>query len=522
MVLRTWDLGQPFGMIFDEVYHARTATEFLQDWRYGEPHDIYEFTHPHLAKYLIAVGLVAFGDDNVTGTADLGGPVTDAVTETRWSPPDQPDQRDGDRLYTATPSGVVAYDLATRQVVATVAARAGTGAGAPGGRRGGHVLYVADDAGGLWTIQTPDLDALRASASAAAPVATSLGTFGGPVAELIVSSDGAHVDAITTAQQLVSLATADGSRSASIADPGAAALVAVPTDSGAGAVAVAEGDALDLRDAATLVSTSQLTLPEAPTGMVLMNGLDQPTIYAAGDTSLSWVAVPPSGGTTLGGTLQMPGAVRDVAWDESSNIIHVLGRTADGSSDTVYVVEPNGNAVFADARLPFSTVAMALDTQPQRPAQDRQQLLAVDSAGQLAVVDIGNHAYAWRIMGVIAGALLLGCLYLLVRMLFRRRTVALLDGRPGAGRRHVLRPVAHRHERHVRGPLHRRRLHAVRADLPGPVAPPVGRRPWPSRPSACCSGWRWPRSGSAPMPSAASSCSCCCARRWAACWRWRP
>ena len=151
MVLRTWDLGQPFGMIFDEVYHARTATEFLQDWRYGEPHDIYEFTHPHLAKYLIAVGLVAFGDDNVTGTADLGGPVTDAVTETRWSPPDQPDQRDGDRLYTATPRGVVAYDLATRQVVATVALGQGRVPVHLAVDEGGHVLYVADDAGGLWT-----------------------------------------------------------------------------------------------------------------------------------------------------------------------------------------------------------------------------------------------------------------------------------------------------------------------------------------------------------------------------------
>ena len=253
-----------------------------------------------------------------------------------------------------------------------------------------------------------------------------------------------------------------------------------------------------------------------------MNGLDQPTIYAAGDSSLSWVAVPPSGGTTLGGTLQMPGPVRAVAWDESSNIIHVLGRTADGSSDTVYVVEPHGNAVFADARLPFPTVAMALDTQPDRPAQDRQQLLALDAAGQLAVVDIGNHAYAWRIMGVIAGALLLGCLYLLVRMLFRRRTVALLTAGARAGRRDVLRPVADRHERHVRGPLHRGRLHAVRAHLPGAVAEPVGRGPGHPAPSASCSAWPWPRSGWAPMPSAASSCSCCCARRWGACWPWRP
>ena len=43
-----------YQMHFDEVYHARTATEFLQDWRYGLSHDIYEWTHPHLAKYLMA------------------------------------------------------------------------------------------------------------------------------------------------------------------------------------------------------------------------------------------------------------------------------------------------------------------------------------------------------------------------------------------------------------------------------------------------------------------------------------
>ena len=48
-------------MHFDEVYHARTATEFLQDWRYGISHDIYEYTHPHLAKYAMAAGLVAVG-----------------------------------------------------------------------------------------------------------------------------------------------------------------------------------------------------------------------------------------------------------------------------------------------------------------------------------------------------------------------------------------------------------------------------------------------------------------------------
>jgi hypothetical protein len=40
--MRVYDLGQPSQMYFDEVYHARTATEFLQDWNYGLPHNIYE------------------------------------------------------------------------------------------------------------------------------------------------------------------------------------------------------------------------------------------------------------------------------------------------------------------------------------------------------------------------------------------------------------------------------------------------------------------------------------------------
>ena len=70
-------------MHFDEVYHARTATEFLQDWRYGLSHDIYEWTHPHLAKYAMAAGIVLWGQDDVSATSDLGVPVTASVVEPR-------------------------------------------------------------------------------------------------------------------------------------------------------------------------------------------------------------------------------------------------------------------------------------------------------------------------------------------------------------------------------------------------------------------------------------------------------
>ena len=43
------------GMYFDEIYHARTAYEFL----HGMP--VYEWTHPPLGKLLIALGVTVFG-----------------------------------------------------------------------------------------------------------------------------------------------------------------------------------------------------------------------------------------------------------------------------------------------------------------------------------------------------------------------------------------------------------------------------------------------------------------------------
>ena len=79
LFLRTFRLAEPYQMHFDEVYHARTAAEFLQDWRYGIDHDIYEWTHPHLAKYAMAAGLVLWGGDHVQATNDLGVPVRAAV-----------------------------------------------------------------------------------------------------------------------------------------------------------------------------------------------------------------------------------------------------------------------------------------------------------------------------------------------------------------------------------------------------------------------------------------------------------
>ena len=135
-------------MHFDEVYHPRTAIEFLQDWRYGLSHDIYEWTHPHLAKYVMAGGLVAWGDDRTTATSDLGVPVKAAVIEPRWDETrprpvsraiasgSPPEPRFGPMTWPPGPSSSTSRSLAprpspstrsvTRQLSGRTAARSGS------------------------------------------------------------------------------------------------------------------------------------------------------------------------------------------------------------------------------------------------------------------------------------------------------------------------------------------------------------------------------------------------------------
>ena len=93
-------------------------------------------------------------------------------------------------------------------------------------------------------------------------------------------------------------------------------------------------------------------------------------------------------------------------WDAATTNVHVLGRTQDGTAPTVYVVEPRSNSVFADAHLPSEPVAVVMDAQPDRPADDRNDLLAIASGGQMATVDTGNNQFAYRFPGVLLGSLM--------------------------------------------------------------------------------------------------------------------
>ena len=205
----------------------------------------------------------------------------------------------------------------------------------------------------------------------------------------------------------------------------------------------------------------------------------------------------------------MPNQVEKVYWDEATTNVHALGTTQDGSSPTVYVVEPRGNSVFADAPLPFEPQIAVMDAQHDYPAEDRNDLLALSPQGQLATVDTGNNQFAYRFPGVLLGALTAMLIYLLARFLFKRRSVAVIvailvltDGMFFANARIAM------NDTYVN-------FFIVAAfTLFVPLWLGRWRKPWHNRQRPCRSRraarvWRSPPSGSGPMRSGQSACSSC-------------
>src|SRR4029079_6702533 len=133
-------------------------------------------------------------------------------------------------------------------------------------------------------------------------------------------------------------------------------------------------------------------------------------------------------GPVLLESIKMPGTVRRLPHDDATEMVHVLGRTPDGSAPTVYVIEAHARAVYADARLPIEPTAWVMDSSRPYPTDDREQILVFDGAGTTASVETGQNEFAWRLPGVLFGAAMAAFLYLLARILFRRRAVAVFVG----------------------------------------------------------------------------------------------
>ncbi len=506
MLLRTFRLAEPYQMHFDEVYHARTATEFLQYWRYGLSHDIYEWTHPHLAKYAMAAGIVLWGQDDVSATSDLEVPVRAVAIEPRRIDELAPGQRAGERLHVATGTEIRTYDLRSRALISTIPAPGATALAVDGtvnqlviGYEDGRIATldlasVGDGASGvtaptivpLATVDHPVLHLLvanggafvvAASAGRLSTVEIAGGTVAGSldipgIADLATGGSGsalvANVDDVadpsavaSTLAGILSTSAADYESRLASASPGTTVVLGDPGSGDARtkldtaisngtlpgiavsnvsrtAVAAAAGVVFIDAERTSIVSTVKLA--GGAHGLAMVTGLDNPKLYAtAGDATKPIYDVITVGGDAARnapvdqGPNPLPGPGTLVAFDEASQQVHILG-LAPGAGEagpwTVYVVEPHGNAVYADARLPdgFVPSAWGADFNPDYPSGDRQQLLVFDGDGASASIDTGSHAFAWRFPGVIAGAITAALLYLLARILFRRRLVAGLVG----------------------------------------------------------------------------------------------
>ena len=501
LFLRGYRLAEPARMHFDEVYHARTATEFLQDWRYGISHDIYEWTHPHLAKYVMAGGIVAFAGHDVASSSDLGVPVRDALVEPRREDPVGELARAGDRLWVATGTELRAYDLESRKLLVTWPL---PGAAVLAYDDTSNTLLVGTDDGGILTLDASALDVDR-TAPVAEPVP--LVTLESPARALAPYSDAQHIAVLLDGGVVVSVDASSGAETgrttvdgatgilpigemdgviatlADVTDPAAEAedlagllggdpavyeqalaqqdvdsvtldaslagenRTALQAEIDAGnlpGIAIGPVPSLAVAGAAgvTFLSTAaavtnEVALDGPAIGLAHVSGVEEGTQLYTGTTSPEGTpqiaVITVSGdnakdGPDIAKTFETPGQVTRLVFDPAAELVEALGTAPDGSGQTVYVIEPHGKAVFADHRLPDAPVALALDHNEDYPSTSRGELLALSSGGTVSALDVGHYPFAWRLPGVIFGALTAGVLFLLGRLLFKRRAVGVAVG----------------------------------------------------------------------------------------------
>jgi hypothetical protein len=436
--VRMWRLDEPYQMHFDEVYHPRTATEFLQDWRYGISHEIYEWTHPHLAKYAMAVGIMAFGEDRVGAQSRLGVAVVDAVIEPRRDDGLNASRRAGDRLWVATGSEVRAFDLATRRLVGTVSL---PGAVALAYDAPGRHVFVGTRTGQIREIDATELDGLRSSALVEIEADAFL-SVDGQITQLYATKTGTRLAAVL-------VPTSDGTGPATspvvtidtdaATEVGQARLLGVGqlSEAPGGRILVATDAGVAFIDPDTGNVSRTLDVKGKVRGLVAINDIENDPIYAsvltANGPRVTTIIAASGKDPRIDQTFTLPGSTAGRAYfDQAARMVHIEGSVQEGregaGGETIYVIEPHGNAAYADAQLPFVPSKIVLDDNQQYPSSDRQQLLAFDPGGQAASVEIGRHAFAWRVPGVIAGVLMGVLMYVLARLLFKRRSVAVILG----------------------------------------------------------------------------------------------
>ena len=381
---RGFRLDQPRDMYFDEVYHARTALEFLAQ------RDPYEWTHPHLAKEIMALGILAFGDDRVVGTEPGIRTTAFAVTN------------DGVRVYLT--NGVLSLidRGGARRDIGLLGDDAHTLIAVDG-----HRIFAAG-AGKLseWSV---DPQPSNAPPRAGPPSVT---LPDGAVPSGLVAAGGRVVVSTSTTQYIYSSLDA---APLVVAVP-AVAMTAKPDGSvlfllGAGG-AIRQVDAITGKDTETLsargpgaaiayaLSSNRLFVARSDTAaldLIDLDGKSTDTVPLANDRTGAFA----SGATAL-------------AVVPRTQFLYAL------TPGKVVVVETHGASPFATIPVAASDRFLGVD------GEDDKLLVAGGDAVER--IETGRHALAWRLPGVLFAAILAFFLVLLARRLFASPLVAYFAG----------------------------------------------------------------------------------------------
>ena len=385
LATRGYRLDFPRDMYFDEVYHARTAFELLAQ---REP---YEWTHPHLAKEIMALGILAFGDDRVIGhEVGLGAQTLFTVTNDgiRLTAGDDGNLYVRDRLgrggpfarTTDPPRALAATD--GRIVVATDRQVCQLAIPVPSSRTGLRDPLPFDRCLVSPFARTLGLaiGGTSVSLASAGGLATWKDFTGDPVVyqgDLVAATakaDGSEVYVLDPKGNVEVVDTTKGSVSRTLSGGGPGSAIAYALGPNRVFVARAKEPVLDVYDLEG-GSHEGVPLANARTGA-----------FASGVTALAVVT--------------------------RTQFLYAL---ADGR---VVVVETHGASPFA--AIATGATQLGIDG-------EGDVLVAAGPTGA-DVVETGRHAFAWRLPGVVFAALLAFCVVLLARRLFASGLVPALAG----------------------------------------------------------------------------------------------
>ena len=444
LLFRLWRLDIPRSQHFDEVYHGRSATEFLSAWQEGWDRDVYEWTHPMLAKYLIAAGIVAADPNSVKGISAVAEPSSVLAIAPRRASAGW----DRSVAFTVeTPSTIVASDAADGEELARWSA-AGPIAALAYDPEGPNLLVGRADGG---QIETYELAGLLASPDGRAPPAgPPIETELSSVSQILVPSEGADPLLVRGPEALAVLERSDHAVRVSAEgiyggigyvrgqdeEPDAVAV----TDVLAGEVTFLDAttlEVLDRVDAETSLAGPMLVRGNGDDQQVfaLTNALEATDEYPATEGGL---VVLDADARTQVGVVPLPGAGSLIGSQRVAGIVYVAGTEPDGTPVT-WTIEPHveargegtiGAGAFDTTALPGQPLAMAFDIASTAQGDDNARLVVstadASGAGSLVRIDAGSNAFAWRLAGVLFGAALVGLIYLLAATMFSRRRIAVL------------------------------------------------------------------------------------------------